>query len=192
LLYTRGVLSGAAIRVRNFALDVVLIFLTLALGVMCTGTWFNWRRDCKWLSLNVPKFAGQSVPIIDIKYRLKVSNKSPDKKSAFLVANRSPQSPLKKTPNWTLVSFSGFFDTVEPILLLGSVGYSYCTSEEKRRLELTHAPVHKTHSTKVIKMTTTFEPHLLNRTVVVYQRNTYAGAATCGSKLVVYILHPQP
>jgi len=36
-------------QVRNEVLDVVVIFLTLALCVSCTGTWFYWRRDFKLL-----------------------------------------------------------------------------------------------------------------------------------------------
>jgi len=30
-------------------LEVVMICLTSALSVSCTGTWFNWRRDFKGL-----------------------------------------------------------------------------------------------------------------------------------------------
>ena len=32
------------VRVRECLLDVVVICMTLALCIMCTGTWFNWRR----------------------------------------------------------------------------------------------------------------------------------------------------
>jgi len=35
--YTMGVSDGV--------LDVVVVFLTVALCVSCTGTWFNWRRN---------------------------------------------------------------------------------------------------------------------------------------------------
>jgi len=39
-------------RVRNGVLDVVVICMTLALCVLWTGTWFNWRRDLKWWAQN--------------------------------------------------------------------------------------------------------------------------------------------
>ena len=34
-------------RFTNGVLDVVMIFLTIALCFSCTGTWFDWRRDLK-------------------------------------------------------------------------------------------------------------------------------------------------
>jgi len=39
-------------RVSDGVLDLVVIFTTLALCVLCTGTWLNWRRDFKWLAQN--------------------------------------------------------------------------------------------------------------------------------------------
>jgi len=35
-------------RFSDGVLDIVAIFLTLALCVSCTGTWVNWRREFKW------------------------------------------------------------------------------------------------------------------------------------------------
>ena len=37
-------------RFSDEVLDVIGIILTSALCVPCTGTWFNWRRDFKWLA----------------------------------------------------------------------------------------------------------------------------------------------
>jgi len=34
-------------RVSDGVLDVVVIFMTLALCVLCTSTWFSWRGDFK-------------------------------------------------------------------------------------------------------------------------------------------------
>jgi len=42
-------------RVSDGVFDVVVIFLTLALSVSCTGTWFTWRRDFKLLAQKTPK-----------------------------------------------------------------------------------------------------------------------------------------
>jgi len=56
-------------RVRDGVLDVVVIFLTLALCVSCTGTRFNWRRSFKWTPfLYLQSFGKSRGPKIGIVF----------------------------------------------------------------------------------------------------------------------------
>jgi hypothetical protein len=52
-----------SVRVRECVFDVIGIFMNLALCVLCTGTWFTWRRDFKRLAQKLPKSAPQRQKI---------------------------------------------------------------------------------------------------------------------------------
>jgi len=71
--------------VRRWVLDVVVIFITLALCVLCTGTWYNWRRNFQMFSPKLPKLWLFSAWNLYWKFWI-----SPEIKRAFSVADRGP------------------------------------------------------------------------------------------------------
>jgi len=88
-------------RFRDGVLDVVAIFLTLALSVSCTGTWFNWRRNFKRSAQN-----SQNRLHLWQKIQWKFWINC-DFKSAFGVADVRQFPTTSKTPSLTRIVSQG-------------------------------------------------------------------------------------